>query len=138
MNTYNEPKPWTRLDNETTLSFNAFTIYRDLGPTRSYSKVVEVLNHNSNYIRQVQLWSSKYKWVKRVTLYDDWMDEKKLELAHQNLHELYNYTFQRSKEVIDMLVDINLGKRLVAGNQLKSIELYFKAIGLVSNIKHGK
>ena len=83
--------------------------YRGIGTTRSYGKVVKKLNKSRSYLRQIQLWSSNHEWVIRTNLYDDWLDGKKLELANKHLQEIYDYTLQESKGVIDKLVSINQG-----------------------------
>ena len=64
-----EPKtePWERQDGETAKAFEAFAIYRDMGPDRSLRKVVQSLNKNLTTIAE---WSSKYEWVKRAAAWD--------------------------------------------------------------------
>ena len=64
-----EPKtePWERQDGETAKAFEAFAIYRDMGPDRSLRKVVQSLNKNLTTIAE---WSSKYDWVNRVAAWD--------------------------------------------------------------------
>lgn len=123
--------PWQRHISESALAFNAFTIYRDLGAGRSYSKVRLKMEKGAGYQRQIEKWAREFEWVKRATLYDDHMDNKKLELATKELEELQQYAIARAKEVIDELIEINLGK-WCEPQQIKSYELYFKLIGLTS------
>lgn len=60
-------EPWERQDGETARAWEAFCIYRDMGPDRSLRKVVQELNKNLTTIAE---WSSKYDWVKRVAAWD--------------------------------------------------------------------
>ena len=53
--------------------FNAFTIYRDLGPSkRSHQAVSDELVKNINLIHR---WSSDGNWVQRVLSWDDHLDK---------------------------------------------------------------
>jgi len=62
--------PWERQHNEGRKAFEAFCIYRDLGPTRSGEEVARQLTKSAQLIRR---WSAKWKWVKRV---NEWGDEQ--------------------------------------------------------------
>ena len=63
----NAPEPWERQPEETARAFEAFAIYRDMGPDRSLRKVVQTLDKNLTTIGD---WSTKYEWVKRVAAWD--------------------------------------------------------------------
>lgn len=125
--------PWQRLLNETTISFNAFATYRDLGPDRSYSKVLKTLGKKPSYKRQIQKWATDFEWVKRAALYDDSKDDEKLKHASEGIKELHEYAISRSREVIDELVRINLNMSWAEPQRLKSIELYLKTIGVINS-----
>src|SRR3954454_13496870 len=62
------PGPTPRLPNEGARPYEAFLIYRDLGPGRSIDKVQQKLNKNRRLIAQ---WSGDYRWVERARAYDD-------------------------------------------------------------------
>lgn len=61
------PEPWERQKGETSRAYEAFTVYRDMGPDRSQSKVCKKLSKNRATIGD---WSTKYEWVKRATAWD--------------------------------------------------------------------
>lgn len=61
------PEPWERQEGETARAFEAFSVYRDMGPDRSLRKVVQQLDKNLTTIGD---WSTKYDWVKRVAAWD--------------------------------------------------------------------
>tara|TARA_B100000949_G_scaffold128601_2_gene113425 strand:- start:3908 stop:4483 length:576 start_codon:yes stop_codon:yes gene_type:complete len=62
--------PWERQFNESRKAFDAFCIYRDMGPTRSAQKVARELSKSEPLIRR---WSAKWNWVERVA---EWGDEQ--------------------------------------------------------------
>lgn len=66
-------QPWERQPGESTKAFEAFKIYRDLGPSeRSQAKVKEALERSSR--TTISDWSVKFNWKKRVEAWDDEQD----------------------------------------------------------------
>lgn len=65
------PEPWERQQSETSKAYEAFCIYRDLGPSRSIAKVGERLGKNTVTLER---WSSRNDWVKRSTAWDEEQD----------------------------------------------------------------
>ncbi len=64
---------YDRMKGESQERFNAFTIYRDLGPSkRSHTSVSEELACNVNLIHR---WSTEGNWVQRVLTWDDHLDK---------------------------------------------------------------
>lgn len=63
----NTPEPWERQPEETAKPFEAFCVYRDMGPDRSLSKVAEKLQKSDTLMGR---WSRAYDWVKRATAWD--------------------------------------------------------------------
>ena len=86
------PEPWERQKGETPRAYEAFAVYRDMGPGRSQVKVGQKLSKNTATIAG---WSTKYDWVKRVAAWDaeqdriarqDQIDEiKKMRKRHTDL-----------------------------------------------------
>lgn len=68
-------KAWERQRGESQKAFEAFAIYRDMGPTRSLLKVTQKLTKSETLIKR---WSSKWNWVDRIQLYDAEMDRQQL------------------------------------------------------------
>ena len=72
--------PWERLKArrkfvEPPRAFEAFAVYRDLGPSRSLTTTQQKLNKNRTTLAQ---WSGRFRWVARVAEYDDHMDRQSL------------------------------------------------------------
>lgn len=127
--------PWTRLKDETTLAYSYFAVYRDLGPQRSYKKVQLKTNKKVGYIRQLETWSRIHLWVYRASLYDDHLDEKKLEFAEEGLKDLHNQAMNHAKKTLDTLIDIANGF-YCEPYQLQAIELVLNSIGFIKKDPH--
>lgn len=61
---------WDRLPNESSRAYQAYVIYRDLGPDRSLAQVSQ---KHTKSIPTLKRWSSKYNWVERARAYDDYL-----------------------------------------------------------------
>lgn len=64
---------WTELPDESSESYRAFLIYRDLGGTRSIQKVGKRLGKNSKALARL---SKKYGWVARAKEYDAYVGQR--------------------------------------------------------------
>jgi hypothetical protein len=58
---------WERQPEETAVAYEAFTVYRDLGASRSLSKASRQLSKSKPLL---QRWSSTWSWVARVDAWD--------------------------------------------------------------------
>jgi hypothetical protein len=66
--------PWERLPTETPEAWDAFTHYRDMGPSRSLAKVGRTCGKSTSLMEQ---WSVKHGWVARVEAWDDELDRER-------------------------------------------------------------
>jgi hypothetical protein len=137
MNSDSNKPLWTRFDGESSQAFDAFTIYRDMGPHRSYNKVVKELGAKASYIRQIQRWARTYKWKFRADSYDDHLDGIKLQFKHKELEKLHREALSHSWEVLQNLIDITNGVLPASRGTVDGIESYFRIIGLIreSNVR---
>lgn len=62
-----EQEPWDRQPGESTKAYEAFAIYRDLGPARSVRRVSQQLGKSRTLIGR---WCTDYDWVKRCEAWD--------------------------------------------------------------------
>jgi len=89
---------WERQPGETSKPFEAFCIYRDLGPNRSHSQVAEKLRKS---IALISRWSGAYDWVKRATAWDAEQDR----IARKaQADEIVKMRKRHAKLASDMLV----------------------------------
>lgn len=79
------PDPWERLEDEPKNAYDAFLVYRDLGPSRTiaaaYGAFVRMRKGRSGRppkrpSGQWQAWSVKFDWGDRVEAWDDQITEK--------------------------------------------------------------
>ena len=71
-------KPWERQTGESEKAFEAFCVYRDLGPERTFVAVAERLRKSDSLIRR---WKEKYNWSERVRLYDNELEKQAMAKA---------------------------------------------------------
>ncbi len=71
-------KPW-----------EAFKVYRDLGPVRTLRAVAEALyGERSKYgKRTVEKWSSKFDWVERARAFDNWLEMRDRAAVEAHINE---------------------------------------------------
>lgn len=74
------PKPWDRRSTETPKAYEAFCTYRDMGPSRSLSKVAAKLQKSETLMGR---WSGQHDWVKRAAKWDDEQDRIEREIAQK-------------------------------------------------------
>jgi hypothetical protein len=92
---------WDQREDETGPAYAAFVVYRDLGLTRSLARVRTDWGTAGAHLgvkatppsaTSIELWSSKYSWLIRVSAYDRWLDrawqlevkERKRKAARRN------------------------------------------------------
>lgn len=66
-----DPNPWDQQPREPSDAFHAFTVYRNLGPKRTYSAVSKQLGVSS---ATTSLWATDYSWRDRTTAWDFYQD----------------------------------------------------------------
>ncbi len=71
-------QPWERLRDESAPAFEAFVIYRDMGPERSLAKVARQLGKSTTLVEK---WSARDHWVNRVTAWE--AEQDRIWLAQQ-------------------------------------------------------
>ena len=101
---------WERLPEETSRQYEAFCIYRNMGPERSILKVAQewsIGGHTS----KLKEWSSKYHWVERASAYDEHIDEIKRARNEEAIIEMSarhaDYSLQIQEKAIEALRFIN-------------------------------
>ena len=62
-----QTEPWERQPGEGAKPFEAFCVYRDLGPDRSSYKVADQLSKSRQLMSR---WSAQYNWVERAAAWD--------------------------------------------------------------------
>lgn len=132
MNRKSEDKHiWTRFDREGSKAFEAFTIYRDMGPHRSFNKVLKELGGKPSYIRQIHRWARTHQWRYRVREYENHLDGIKLTFKRKELEQLHKEALSHSRVILERMIDMANGFIPASHASVTGIELYFKIIGLI-------
>lgn len=62
-----EAKPWERQPNESAKAYESFSIYRDMGASRSLAKVGQEVGKSK---KMMEKWSRAHNWVERAEQWD--------------------------------------------------------------------
>jgi hypothetical protein len=79
------PEPWERRATESRAAFEAFALYRDMGPGRSHRRVAETLGKT---VGVIAFWSHRHAWVARCDLWDQELDRTRQAAARQAIEEM--------------------------------------------------
>lgn len=84
-------KSWERQENESEQAFEAFVVYRDMGPGRSITKVEQALNKARPLIGR---WSSKWNWRERCRDYDNELQRQELAEKRKAIRQMQQRQIQ--------------------------------------------
>lgn len=114
-----KPKPWERQPGESMKAYEAFKIYRDLGPMdRSQEKVKEKLDKSSR--ATIGKWSSEFNWVKRAKAWDDEQDRV---IRAENLKEITKMRKRHADLAVDMLVKAAKALKKIPEDEISAREI---------------
>lgn len=80
-----EKTTFERMPGEPPVAWHAFTVYRDLGPTRTFEQTRKILGKSEGYLTTVEQFSMKWQWARRCMKWDALLDAKTREAAFQRL-----------------------------------------------------
>lgn len=110
-------QPWELMEGETAKPFEAFCIYRDLGPGRSMSQVAKQLGKSQALMER---WSTTYDWVKRATAWDAEQDR----IARQaQVDEIIKMRKRHAKLACDMLTKAAEALEVLPKSEIKAADL---------------
>ena len=66
---------WEQRPEESPTAFKAFSVYRDLGPSRSLPKTALAMGRPPGYKQTLWEWGNKYEWNSRCLDYDRHMEK---------------------------------------------------------------
>jgi len=114
---------WDRLEGETSLAYEWFCRYRDMGPDRSHAKLVHAYGKKLSYKAQIQVWSKRFEWIARAEAYDQYLEgQKRLNLEDEQMKAIREQV-QLSNKVMEMLL-----KHLVLVDSMKITPLQWKGL----------
>jgi hypothetical protein len=86
---------------ETVRAYEAFQIYRDLGPERSFPKVAAIMGVSRQQIGQ---WSMKYFWTARIIAWEDELAKRRTERIFKETEEMHLRHFKQAKSIATSLM----------------------------------
>lgn len=94
----NRPRddPWERQKGESAQAYEAFVIYRDMGPDRSQRAVSQKCSKSISLIRR---WSSANNWQERVRAFENSRDEADRREALKKLKETNDYNIRLAAQL---------------------------------------
>jgi hypothetical protein len=95
-----ELEPWERQPDETDRAWEAWLVYRDMGPTRSVAEAARKLKVSSTTINR---WSTGHQWRERVKPYDRYVDKMAVAAFTERTSELMDQQLRLSKKLLDKL-----------------------------------
>lgn len=114
---------WDRQEKETSRAYKAFTIYLNMGVNRSLQKAADSYYGKNRANRgQLEIWSSKYEWVSRVTAYDTHMAQLDLEKRRQEFEDDRKRAREARQRTIQVLQGL-LNKALSSYRDLQTGEV---------------
>lgn len=97
---------WEIQPAETTKAYQAFRVYRDLGPSRTQAKAADILDMqvNARHAKSspsnaLAALSSKYRWVERVRAYDAYLETMLLGAQESALRDASRSWVARQSEI---------------------------------------
>lgn len=129
-----EREPWARQVGETSKAYQAFCIYRDLGPrersiretTRRYYQ-----DKTRTSIGQISVWSVKYNWVNRCVAFDEFIDEQKRQKLLDDILEMAD---RQAREGTALQT---LGARMLAGLLARGEDIGGNVLDIVRALRTG-
>lgn len=91
---------WDRQPGESAKAFEAFTVYRDLGPSRSIVKTGRKLGKNRVTLEQ---WSSKFSWVERSAAWDGEQDRVARQAQLDEIKKMRKRHAQVAKKALEKI-----------------------------------
>lgn len=119
-------QPWHRREEETSKSYRAFCIYRDLGSARSLPKAWDVYRAE-NGLKAVEHtgtfkdWCSCNGWVSRSKAWDDHEDSMRLLARDQARENARDKFVEHAQRLAQQLVNVALGGEVAGRDQVKAI-----------------
>jgi chromatin segregation and condensation protein Rec8/ScpA/Scc1 (kleisin family) len=115
-----EQHEWDRQPGESSKAFRHLCLYRDAGQGRSLRKLAADAKTTSK-LRQLQHWSSRWKWVERCRKYDDhleYQDRLRHEKEREQMHERHAKIAVLGQNIVVREMESLLAEAQNSGSQM--------------------
>lgn len=118
MNNYNknstDKKAWERMKGEPNKAYNLFKCFLMIGKDRTLNGLrKQLINNPCDGINKVptlstlKVYSSKYNWIERVGLYDDYNDKQRLKRQEQrNINKEKEYYYMKTLKMTIIILNL--------------------------------
>ncbi|MDK2409968.1 hypothetical protein QHH11_15915 [Aphanizomenon sp. PH219] len=122
---------------DTTKSYQAFVVYRDLGVRRTFDKLaIAIDKFNESFIKQIKYWSAKSSWVARASAYDGYLEKMAREQVEKIEISSHVSKLQRYRKESEILGWDNLAiAQKCLSIAKKVLDNYENNPGLLENMK---
>jgi hypothetical protein len=135
---------WERLKGESAAAFQAFCTFRDYGAERNIKRAVESVSDVSDTLalsrkyRCWRVWASKFRWAKRASDYDSYMECLKQAEKRKTIEEreaAYRKVTSKMLDTVDKRLDLmkpeELAINAISDWMKASIDTEREVLGLV-------
>jgi uncharacterized short protein YbdD (DUF466 family) len=98
-----EEESWLRQPGETNAAFHAFCLYRDYGGDRTIRKSIEDAGLPERRVNIWRAWSNKYRWKRRTTDYDNYIEKIKREEREKTFREREQKHLAVTEKMLDLI-----------------------------------
>jgi hypothetical protein len=112
---YDDEEPWAQREDESGRAYEGFVQYRDYEGGRATRSLMKVARKHTRSKAQLQEWSTKYDWVKRVEAWDREQDRIKYEARREEIEKMEKRHAQVALEVLAKAIE---GLKSVTGEGL--------------------
>lgn len=95
-------RAWERQEDESARAYEAFAVYRDMGPERSLAKVAEMVGKST---AQMEKWSRRHSWVDRTRALADRDEMIRREAIEEHLRGSAEDHARREAELRDKALE---------------------------------
>jgi hypothetical protein len=90
--------PWMRQRGESWQAYRAFSVYRDIGPSRDHTKTRDKVGCNISLIRK---WSARWDWVERVGSFDANESYERMVRMREGRIRMWEHDARLARELMD-------------------------------------
>lgn len=135
-----EIKPWMRQNGERDKAFKLFTLYRDLGPGRSFDKLHKKIIEDAPDLkvstRRLAELSSNNDWVSRCEEWEDYLDGVARSEQELAVKEMVQRQAENAQTIQDNLMDLLDDDRLQGEKPTSKAWFYDKFTAAFERMAH--
>ena len=112
-----QAKPWEPLEVETSKAYEAFSIYRDMGISRTLTKVAEELQKSDTLIAR---WSRTHNWVERAAAWDAEQDRI---MREEQVQEIKKMRKRHAEMAYSMIIKAAKALKRIPYDEIKAADI---------------